>query len=664
VPDGTHGDDEVDRRSCLGAKDAVDVSKIAVLSDDAVPFPRNNEWHGNAHPGHSRRRSWPPLEYVPTSCVGVVRISALPGRLGSSRPHTRNMVPRAVSMRWWLALTFAGIAALTAIAVAQVFSTRSESAIRERASELTAGSVLTAGLEISDATTLAEVRSRAGELGDARRMAFFVLDEDGILITPAQARGISLETLPNFDRLRAASLDGRRVVETSDGGRMVAVALPLRRGPGAALIGVAASTDLEQAVGIVRDEIVRAALWAVAIGAAVGLGVAMLITRRLRRIATAAAEIEQGRFDRELTSSFGDELGVLAGTIDDMRKRLRASFDGLESERDRLLRLLEQLQEGVIAVDRDLTVEFANSRARSLLQRTLDAGTPLPEPWPEMPLRNAVESLFASGSDVQTIRAHLDSGTTYVIVLLPPTAALQAGVVVITDVTEQERREWAEREFVMNAAHELRTPLAAIASAVEVLQSGAKTRPEDRDRFLTIVERQTTRLTKLARSLLTLARAQTGSESVRLEPVRVAELLDEIAAEAEDAEVTISMCCEAVTVRAHRELLYQALENVAANARKHAARRLVLGADHIGGDRVRIDIADDGRGMSRHDAERAVDRFYRAPGSAGDGFGLGLPIVREVVRAMDGTLSIDSTPGEGTTVSIELESVDDVRSCA
>ena len=561
------------------------------------------------------------------------------------------MGPRAISMRWWLALTFAGIAALTAVAVAQVFNARSEAAIRERASELTAGSVVTAGLEISDATTLGQVRARARELGEARRMAFFVLDEDGRLITPAQARGISLQTVPNFELLRDGSLDGRRVVETSDGGRVVAVALPLRSGPGSALVGVAASPDLEQAVAIVRDEIVTAALWAFGIAAAVGLGVATLIARRLRRIANAAAEIEQGRFDRRLTARFGDELGVLAGTIDDMRKRLRTSFEGIQGERDRLLRLLEQLQEGVIAVDRDLTVEFANSRARTLLAHDLAAGTALPDQLPELPLRTAAESLFTPGADVQTIRAHLDSGTTYVVVMLPPAGASQAGVIVITDVTEHERREWAEREFVMNAAHELRTPLAAIASAVEVLQSGAKARPHDRDRFLAIVERQTTRLTMLARSLLTLARAQTGSESVRLEPVPVPELLEEIAEETEETKVTVDVCCDSVAVLAHRELLYQALENVTSNACKHSAGRVLLSAEHVDDGRVRIDVADDGRGMSSQDAERALDRFYRAPGASREGFGLGLPIVREVVRAMDGTLSI------------ELESVAAGRSC-
>jgi signal transduction histidine kinase len=566
-------------------------------------------------------------------------------------------------MRWWLALAFAGIAALTAVAVSQVFTARSESALRERARELAAGSVLTAALEISEAATVAELRARVAELSDTRGIAFFVLDDDGSRLTPERTRGIAVRALSNFGRLRDDSLDGRRVVETIDDGRVVTVALPLRRGPGAAVIGAAVSPELEEAVGIVQDEIVRAALWAVVIGAAVGLGVAALITRRLRGIASAAADIEHGRFDRELRPRFRDELGVLAQTIDDMRKRLRTSFEGLESERDRLLRLLEQLQEGVIAVNCNLTVDFANSRASSLLEREVSAGSALPDPWPELPLRAAVESLFSTGADARTIRAHLDSGRTYVVVLLPPTTASQAGVVVITDVTEQERREWAEREFVMNAAHELRTPLAAIASAVEVLQDGAKEHSEDRDRFLDVVERQTARLTKLARSLLTLARAQTRSEVVRLEPVSVSPLLYEVAAEVDDADVVID-CSETLTVQAHRELLYQALENLTANARKHAARRLVLRAGWVDGARVQIDVADDGRGMTRHDSERAVDRFYRADGSATEGFGLGLPIVREVVSAMGGTLSIESSPGAGTTVSIVLESAESTSAAA
>lgn len=565
-----------------------------------------------------------------------------------------------LSMRWWLALAFAGIAALTALAVAQVFTARSESAIRERAQELVAGAAVAAAAQIPPEATVASIRESTARFGESRDLALFAFGSDGSLVTPPQARGISVQELPNFETLLATALEGRRSVETIADGRLVTVALPLRRESSAALIAVASRSELEDALGIVRDEIVSAALWATAIGALVGLVVALLITRRLRRIAAAAAEIERGRFDQALTPRFPDELGALAGTIDRMRGRLRNSFERLEGERHRLQRLLEQLQEGVIAVDRTLTVEFANSRARLLLNPGLASGQPLPDPWPTPSLRAAVRSLFDPGAAPKTIRVHPTPERTYTVGLLPPGPAA-AAVVVVTDVTSRERRERAEREFVMNAAHELRTPLSAISSAVEVLQHGAKEDAVDRDRFLAIVERQTNRLTRLVRALLTLAHAQTRSGAIRLEDVPVAPLVQELAAGLDEPNVTVDVCCDHVVVIAHADLLRHALENLTANALKHAAGQgLALRVAHVGGNRVRIEVADRGPGMTTEDAEKAFDRFYRARSSDGEGFGLGLSIAREVVRVMDGTLAIDSRIGDGTTVSIELESADDM----
>lgn len=564
----------------------------------------------------------------------------------------------ALSMRWWLALAFAAIAALTALAVAQVFTTRSESAIRERAQELVAGSAVAAAAAISPQASVASIRESAAQFGESRDLALFAFKDDGSLVTPRLARGIAVEELPNYQTLLATALGGRRRVETIDDGRLVTVALPLRRERTAALIAVASRSDLEDALGIVRDEIVSAALWATAIGAIVGLVVALLITRRLRRIAAAAAEIERGHFDRPLTPRFPDELGALAGTVDRMRERLRSSFERLEGERHRLQRLLEQLQEGVIAVDRTLSVEFANSRARLLLSPRLESGQPLPDPWPTPSLREAVASLFDANAKPMTLRVHPSPERTYIVGLLPPSPAGEAAVVVVTDATSRERHERAEREFVMNAAHELRTPLSAISSAVEVLQQGAKEDEVDRDRFLAIVERQTNRLTRLVRALLTLAHAQTRSGAIRLEAVPVAPLVRELAAVFDDPSITVDICDD-VAVIAHADLLRQALENLAANALKHAAGGgLTLRVARVTDDRVRIEVADRGRGMTKEDAEKALDRFYRVRGSNGEGFGLGLSIAQEVVRVMDGTLSIDSELGKGTTVSIELHSAD------
>ncbi len=558
-------------------------------------------------------------------------------------------------MRWWLALAFAGIAAVTALAVAQVFTARSESAIRERAQELVAGGAVAAAGRVPVDATPQSVRSLIAGFGDERGLALFAFAADGSLVSQNRARGISVSELPNRADLLEAALDGRRAVETLDGGRLVTVALPMRRESTAALIAVATRSDLEEALGIVRDEIVSAALWATGIGALAGLVVALLITRRLRRIAHAAAEIEGGRFDQELRPGFRDELGGLAETVDRMREHLRRSFDHLQSERDQLGILLEQLQEGVVAVDRGLIVAFANSRALMLLGQGAAAGLPLPEPWAEPSLRAMTETLFTPEAEAATIRVSSADGHTYVVALLPPATGSRTAVVVLTDVTGQERRERAERAFVTNAAHELRTPLAAIVSAVEALQHGAKEIPTDRDRFLALVERQTDRLTRLAHALLTLARAQTRSEPVRVEPIAFAPLAREIAPE---PDACLDLPPEDLEVLAHRDLLYHALENLAANARKHApGARLTMSARRVDGNRVKIDVSDAGPGMTEAEREHVLDRFYRSGAADDDGFGLGLSIVREAVTAMGGTVEIESALGVGTTVSVVLPAV-------
>ena len=103
-----------------------------------------------------------------------------------------------------------------------------------------------------------------------------------------------------------------------------------------------------------------------------------------------------------------------------------------------------------------------------------------------------------------------DENHAYGVVGIPSQPDTDWALLVIDDLTEQERRELAEREFVSNAAHELRTPLTTIIGAVEVLQAGAKEDPVERDRFLAHIERESGRLARLARAMLTLARAHAG----------------------------------------------------------------------------------------------------------------------------------------------------------
>lgn len=224
-------------------------------------------------------------------------------------------------------------------------------------------------------------------------------------------------------------------------------------------------------------------------------------------------------------------------------------------------------------------------------------------------------------------------------------------IVSLEDVSARERRERAERDFVTNAAHELQTPLAAITSAVQVLQAGAKNNVADRDRFLAHVEGACGRLERLARALLVLARAQTGVERPRQEIVPVAALLSSVAdGLAPGREVNVD-CAADVAVLANRPLLEQALANLGQNAAKHSRGPIVL-AGRRSAESVHIQVRDNGGGISKADRERIFERFYRGEAPT-DGFGLGLSIAAEAVKAIDGELELE-TSSSGTKFSIRL----------
>ena len=558
-------------------------------------------------------------------------------------------------MRWWLALTFAAIAALTAFSVAQVFNHGAASALHDHAEELAIGQTVSASRSISKAIEKGILPSAMPIVSERRRLSVYVFGPDSVPLTGDGSRGVDFGIVPEGRRALRLALAGDRYVTTVDSGRSFVIGLRLPHGEGA-IVTYAQRPELLSELGIVQNQILNAALIAIAVGGLVGLAVAMVIAARLRRIARAAARIEAGAFDEPLSSPFRDEVGALAETIDQMRERLRESFGALGEERDRLRQLLEGLHEGVVAVDTDLRIAFANPAARRLLTgRALTVAAPLPDLWPDFPLRAFTAQLFEPVERPVQARV-VEDERTFALVGVPARSGGDA-ILVVTDISERERRERAEREFVANAAHELGTPLTAIATSLEVLRGGAKDDPAERDRFLELIERQTSRLSRLRRALLSLARAQTRQEALQLERVDAAALLEAVAEELRaldgGVDVTIDAAAD-VAVLGHPDLVEQIVLNLAENALRHGgAAHVELAAQRLGGRAAAIEVRDDGSGIPAAARDRLFDRFYRGS-QEGDGFGLGLAIVREAVRALGGTIEIDSPPDGGTVVRITL----------
>jgi PAS domain S-box-containing protein len=245
----------------------------------------------------------------------------------------------------------------------------------------------------------------------------------------------------------------------------------------------------------------------------------------------------------------------------------------------------------------------------------------------------------------------------------PPYAVRMPGVAI--DLTErkrseeaarkeQEERERRDREFVANAAHELRTPLAGILAAVDALDAGAKDHPENRERFLGHVRRGAARLARLSESLLLLARAgqQTG---LPVDTVSVHPLLDQVAADLR-VHAGVEVVVQAppnLSVVTNAGLLERVLVNLAENSAIHTTTgRIELKAGATPPD-VTFEVRDTGTGVDPETTKRAFDRFYRGS-HEGDGFGLGLAIAKQAALAIGGELTVEPAGERGTLARLVL----------
>lgn len=562
-----------------------------------------------------------------------------------------------MGIRWWLGMAFALVAAVSTALVVSQFSTQSQNAFRDRAQALALGSAVLAGHDITVAAGNGRLEQALPVIARRENLELHVFDAGGVELASGAPRSGAVSTVAQERAALDVALRGDRYRGSTSDGRVFVAGVPLHGEGLGALVALNVRPDVAAAIGIVSDQALRAGVIAGVSSLLVGLLLAQLIALRLRRLSAAAEAMALGDFESPLRYRFRDEFGALAYSFERMRRQLRRSFRQIEGERDRLRMLLERLHEGVVTVDADLVVQFANAEARRVLGGRLTEGDPLPDPWPGFSLREFAEGLFAPAASLAQTRVTPGEERALTVVGIPAQPEGDTVLIVLDDLTEQERRELAEREFVSNAAHELRTPLTTIIGAVEVLQAGAKDDPVERDRFLAHIEREAARLARLARALLTLARAHAGQEQPRSEAVALRPLLQEVADDLRPPSgVAVEIECPSeLSAMVNRDLLEQALRNLGENATKHTQHGRVVLRAYAVGNTLRVEIEDTGVGMSADTQRHVFDRFYRGKDRDAEGFGLGLAIVRQTVRSLDGRIELDSAPGKGTRVRIVLE---------
>src|SRR6478672_6122976 len=381
-------------------------------------------------------------------------------------------------------------------------------------------------------------------------------------------------------------------------------------------------------------------------GVLAGLLIAVAISHRVVSLARAAKEMAGGSFDAPLNVAGPDEIGDLARALDSMRASLKESFGVLTADRNKLAAIFDGLTDVVMVVDYEGPVRFSNSAASRLLD---SSGQP---PEPVLPQLHRASEVGFSAHPALRIgdRAYAMTARS-----LPDERAVLA---VLRDRTDELRHELAEADFVSNAAHELRNPLAGISGAIEVLQGGAKDDPGAREHFLKRLGEDAERMNRLTQSLLTLARVESRG-APESEPVDVPLAIRDVVAACEvpkHVELVVDVESD-LAATGDPTLLRQVMIGLLTNAFKNTPPpgTVTVRGRHDSEGEVILEVSDPGTGIPAAELERVFERFYRRSESRKqEGFGLGLAIARRMVSVMGGRIGASSVEGEGSTFWVRL----------
>jgi signal transduction histidine kinase/HAMP domain-containing protein len=554
---------------------------------------------------------------------------------------------RPFGVRLYLAIAFAAVAVITAFLAYVLVTGSSEGGANERAAEITVGRTVRLADRIGGRHE-SQAQTELGVIADPG-YSVWVVDRHRRRITARTSHGIVLRDVPGHRSALTAALRGSRAVDDLPGAVTVASVPVFRNGrlAGAVIARAERPLEIQKVLEALRGDRLTAAGIAVAVAAALGALIATAITRRLKRLADSAARMTEGRLEEPLEGTGGrDEIADLGRSLETMRAALRETFTALSSERDRLSAILDALSDAVMVVGAEGEVRFSNPAAAPLIDDDGKVIYPL-TPWlHRAQQRGAAEhDAFRVGERVYAIGARE----------LPTEGAVLA---VVRDRTDELRRAIAEREFISNAAHELRNPIAGISGSIEVLRAGAKDDPAAREHFLARLSEDSERVSRLTESLLILARIEAvgegGSEALDL-PITIREAAQAVAPP-EGIGVELDVDAD-LTAQGDSVLIRQVLIGLLTNAFKNTPPpgTVTLRARRVGETEVLIEVEDTGTGIAPEEVDRVFERFYRGSRALEqEGFGLGLSIAKRMVDVMGGEIGVRSELGEGSTFWVRL----------
>lgn len=399
----------------------------------------------------------------------------------------------------------------------------------------------------------------------------------------------------------------------------------------------------------------------------------------LRLLATAVntdAESESLQRVRKFLGERNDEYGMIARGLDEILvshdhrvEEVRRQDADIRATVNQLTAILEAMAEGVIAVDGDEQILFANEVACSMLELDQNSvrGRLIIEAVRNTDFHDVVAEAVRD-REHSTVELRLARNDVQLAVSASPIAGSGA-VLVLNDVTEMRRLEAMRKDFVAGVSHELKTPLTVIQACTDTLLDSDVQDPRQARNFLTQIQEQCDRLLKMIIRMLQLARVESGEQIFSKDPVDLVESCQAVmstmslVAEMDSRELTLDGESE-LYVLADPQAIQTVIGNLIDNSLKYTDKggriELLTKAED---DAASITVRDNGRGIPLREQGRVFERFYRLERDRNrerGGSGLGLAIVKHLCSAMGAEITLESESGKGCAITIRFPFQDEL----
>jgi two-component system phosphate regulon sensor histidine kinase PhoR len=344
--------------------------------------------------------------------------------------------------------------------------------------------------------------------------------------------------------------------------------------------------------------------------------------------------------------------GEISDTLNRQRRRHRRGQEKMRRTINRVTRLTEALDQGILVLRSDLTLDWWNSAAKNLVGlRSSDRGS-------------AIMNLIRDPLFVDYMHKKEFVGTIELPSIIQEGRLLEFSassfgddeiVLVIADITRLNNLETVRKEFVGNISHELRTPLTVIKGYIETLGDSPNNTPSV-DKAFEQMATQVNRMQLLADDLILLSQFEADGQTTNRNPINLNSLLCEIIVEAEQlssGKHSLHLNCpDSLSITSEMSAVRSALGNIVFNAVRHNSQGATIRISVVeSAETVSVAIADDGVGIDPLEIPRLTERFYRGDSSRNSttgGSGLGLAIAKHAMTRCEGSLQINSSLGEGS----------------